>query len=182
MLFFGHLGITLGLFLVLGVFVPRLRVLIDPRYLAIGALLPDLIDKPLGRVIFVSILANGRIIGHTILFTLTIALIGVYLYKKNKDFKGIALASGSFLHLLEDQMWAQPLTFFWPLFGLSFPRDSTDYNGLEYLLNMFQKSFEPEFSQTFVAEVLGTGLITIFAVGWLKKRLCKKNLDGTREQ
>lgn len=174
MLFFGHLGITLGVFLLCSIFTPRLRTLIDLRYLAIGALLPDLIDKPLGRVIFASVLANGRIIGHTLLFSLILSLVGIYLYKKSNNCRGIALASGSFLHLLEDQMWFQPLTFFWPFFGLSFPRDSTDYTGLEYLLIMFGRSFEPEFSQTFIAEVLGIGLIAIFAVNWLKRRLSKK--------
>lgn len=178
MLLFGHLGIALGLFLVGGIFIPRLRLLIDPRYLAIGALLPDLIDKPLGRVIFASTLANGRIIGHTILFSLLLTLIGVYLYKKNRDYRGIVLVSGSFLHLLEDQMWAQPLTLFWPFFGLSFPRDFTDYTGLEYLLRMFGKSFEPELSQTFIAEVLGIGIVVIFVVNWIKKRLSGNNSDG----
>lgn len=71
--------------------------------LAIGALLPDLIDKPVGEVIFASTLANGRIIG-TLFFVLLLALIGVYVYKKRKDSRGLALASGSFFHLLEDQM------------------------------------------------------------------------------
>ncbi len=174
MLLFGPLGITLGLFLLCCIFAPRLRVLIDLRYLAIGALLPDLIDKPVGRVIFASVLANGRMIGHTMLFSLILSLVGMYLYKKSNDRRGIALASGSFIHLLEDQMWAQPLTFFWPLFGLSFPRDTTDYTGLEYLLIMLGKSFEPEFSQTFIAEILGIGLIAIFVVNWLKRRLSKK--------
>lgn len=182
MLLFGHLGITLGLFLLCSIFTPRLRVLIDPRYLAIGALLPDLIDKPLGRVLFASILANGRIIGHTMLFFLFLALIGIYLYKKNKDYRGIALASGSFLHLLEDEMWSQSLTLFWPLFGLNFPRDSMDYTGLEYLLIMFRRSFEPEFSQTFIAEILGIGIVAIFAANWLKKRLSKKDSDGIKGQ
>lgn len=80
----------------LGTFIPRLRVIIDPRYLAIGALLPDLIDKPIGRVIFASTLANGRIIGHTLLFTLLIALTGVHLYEKRKDSIRLVLASGFF--------------------------------------------------------------------------------------
>lgn len=176
MLLFGHLGITLGLFLGFGILIPRLRVLTDPRYLAIGALLPDLIDKTLGRVIFASELANGRIIGHTVLFSLFLTLIGAHLYTKNKDYRGLALASGSFLHILEDQMWAQPLTFFWPLLGLSFPKDSTEYTGLEYLVRMFEKSFEPELSQTFIAEILGIGIIAIFAASWIKRRLVKKTL------
>ena len=72
--------------------------------LEIGALLPDLIDKPVGEVIFASTIANGRIIGHTLFFVLLLALIGVYVYKKRKDSRGLALASGSFSHLLEDQM------------------------------------------------------------------------------
>ncbi len=84
MLLFGHLGITLGVYLGLGTFISRLRVIIDPRYLAIGALLPDLIDKPIGRVIFASTLANGRIIGHTLLFTLLIALTGAPVREKKR--------------------------------------------------------------------------------------------------
>jgi hypothetical protein len=34
---------------------------------------------------------------------------------------------------------------------------------------MFERSFEAEFSQTFIAEILGIGIIAIFAVNWLKK-------------
>ena len=70
MFLFGHIGVTLGVFFGLGIFIPRLKTIIDPKYLVIGALLPDLIDKPLGRVIFASTIANGRIIGHTLLFSL----------------------------------------------------------------------------------------------------------------
>ncbi|MGA9187627.1 MAG: hypothetical protein WB014_03475 [Methanosarcina sp.] len=63
-----------------------------------------MIDKPVGEVIFASTLANGRIIGHTLFFVLLLSPIGVYVYKKRKDSRGLALASGSFFHLLEDQM------------------------------------------------------------------------------
>jgi len=49
MLLFGHLGITLGVFIGLRILIPRLKSLIDLRYLVIGALLPDLIDKPIGK-------------------------------------------------------------------------------------------------------------------------------------
>lgn len=60
-------------------------------------------------------------------------------------------------------------TLLWPLFGLSFPKDSMDYTGLEYISRMFERSFEAEFSQTFIAEIPGIGIIAIFAVNWLKK-------------
>jgi membrane-bound metal-dependent hydrolase YbcI (DUF457 family) len=169
MLLFGHLGFTLGIVLGLGIIIPRLRTLIDPKYLIIGALLPDLIDKPIGRIIFSSTIANGRIIGHTLFFALLLILIGLYMYEKNKDKRALTLGIGSFFHILEDQMWAQPKTFFWPLLGLSFPKDFTRYSGMEFLLRMLEGSFEPEFSLSFITEILGAGIIVIFIIYWFKK-------------
>jgi hypothetical protein len=177
MLLFGHLGVTLGIFFGLGIFIPRLKTIVDPRYLAIGALLPDLVDKPIGRVIFASSVSNGRIIGHTLLFSFLLLLIGIYLYDKRKDIKVLSLATGAFFHLFEDQMWAQPRTFFWPLLGLSFPKDHTDYTGLEYLWKMFEHSFQLGFSGSYMPEVIGMGILVLLILFWLKKRLVKKSSD-----
>jgi membrane-bound metal-dependent hydrolase YbcI (DUF457 family) len=170
MLLFGHLGITLGIYFGLRVFVPRLRTIIDPRYLAIGALLPDLIDKPLGRVIFASTFENGRIIGHTLLLSFIFFLIGLYFYNKRRDIIVLSLASGSFFHLMVDQMWARPKTLFWPFFGLSFPKDRTDYTGIEYLFKMLRQSFEPGLSNAFIPEIIGMVVIIILTFHWLIKR------------
>ena len=60
-------------------------------------------------------------------------------------------------------------TFLWPLLGWSFPRDSIDYTGFEYFYKMLKSSFKPEFSQTFIAEIMGIGIIVIFAGSWIKK-------------
>jgi membrane-bound metal-dependent hydrolase YbcI (DUF457 family) len=133
MFIFRHIGATLGVFFGFGIFLPRLKTIIYPKYLVIGALLPDLIDKPLGRVIFASTIANGRIIGHTLLFSLLIFLIGLYLYEKRRDVRVFSLAIGSFFHLIEDHMWKTPLTLFWPLLGWSFPKNSIDNTGIWYL-------------------------------------------------
>ncbi|WP_440946663.1 metal-dependent hydrolase [Methanosarcina sp. T3] len=173
MLLFGHLGITLGIFIGLGIIIPRLKPAIDLRYLALGAILPDLIDKPIGKVIFESVFSNGRMIGHTLLFNCFLVLAGIYLYQKRKDTRALALASGSFFHILEDQVWGRPQAFLWPLLGWSFPKDNIDYTGLEYLIKMLESSFKPEFSQTFISEILGMGIIAIFAGSWIKKRLSK---------
>jgi membrane-bound metal-dependent hydrolase YbcI (DUF457 family) len=176
MLLFGHIGVTLGIFFGLGIFVPRIRTIIDPRYLAIGALLPDLIDKPLGRVIFASTFENGRIIGHTLLLSFVLFLIGLYLYNKKRDIKVLSLASGSFFHLVEDQMWAKPATLFWPFLGLSFPRDHSDYTGIEYLSNMLEKSFELELSRAFIPEIIGMVVIVMLTLHWLIKRYRQSKL------
>ncbi len=117
MLLFGHIGVTLGIFFGVAFFIPQLRTIINPTYLIIGALLPDLVDKPLGRVIFASTLENGRIVGHTLLFFLVLFLIGLYFYKKRGDIRIISLSIGSFFHLIEDNMWTNPKTLFWPLLG-----------------------------------------------------------------
>lgn len=169
MLLFGHIGVTLGIFFGLAIFIPRLRTIIDPKYLAIGALLPDLIDKPIGKLIFASTFANGRIISHTLLFVLSLFLVGLYIYEKKKDTKVLTLATGSFFHLMEDQMWATPRTLFWPILGLKFPRDHMDYTGLEYLTTMFEKSFTFHISPSYVPEILGMGIIVILVLHWLIK-------------
>ena len=175
MLLFGHLGITLGIFFGLGIFIPRLRTLIDPRYLAIGAILPDLIDKPLGEVIFASTFANGRIIGHTLLFSLLLFLIGLYMYGKRRDIRVLSLTSGSFFHLFEDQMGSDPQTFLWPLLGWSFPRGSRDYIGIEHILVMFRDSFHLEFLQNHMTEILGV------VIGFVLAYYLSKKLIGNEE-
>lgn len=176
MLLFGHLGVTLGIFFGLGIFTPRLRTLIDPRYLAIGAILPDLIDKPVGEVIFASTFSSGRIIGHTLLFSLLLFLIGLYVYEKRRDIWGLSLTSGSFLHLFEDQMGADPQTFFWPLFGWSFPRDSRDYIGLEHLMQMLMESFHLEFLQSHLTEILAVMVGFVLAFYLSKKIMGREEL------
>lgn len=181
MLLFGHIGVTLGIFVGTGLFIPRLRTIIDPRYLVIGAILPDLIDKPLGRFIFASTFANGRIFGHTLLFSLALLTIGVYLYDKRKDIRVLTLATGSFFHLMEDQMWVHPQTLLWPLLGLYFPKGNIDDTGLEYMLRMFEQSFKPELSPAFVPEILGMVVILILILYWLIDRLYKPNSKGGKK-
>lgn len=175
MLLFGHIGITLGVFLGISYFAPRLKTIIDPRYLVIGALLPDLIDKPLGYIFFASTISNGRIISHTLLFSLTLLLIGLYLYDRKSEIRVISLALGSFFHLIEDQMWRTPQTLLWPLFGWSFPKNSIDHTGFEYLLALLSKSFHFQFSESNIPEVLGMGVVIIFILFWLRNVLIKIN-------
>ncbi len=171
MLLFGHLGVTLGIFFSLGFMIPRLRKFIDFRYLALGSMLPDIIDKPLGKLIFAQTLANGRIIGHTLVFSIYLALLGFYIYRKKRNPGLLACAAGSFFHLLEDGMWSNPSTLFWPFFGWNFPRGSQDYTGLEYFIKMFKRSFEPELSLCFISELLGMVIIIFFIVSSIKKRI-----------
>ncbi|MDW7731243.1 MAG: metal-dependent hydrolase [Methanolobus sp.] len=164
MLIFGHIGITLGIFLLVGFLFPGIKPHIDYRYVAFGSLLPDLIDKPIGRVLFAESIANGRIFAHTLTFCILLFLMGYYIYKSKEDARIIIISGAAFCHLLEDWMWTQPITFFWPMFGWSFPY-GTPYRGvLDYLLTVFSRSFSPDFSLVLSFEFIGFIVILLIVV------------------
>ena len=131
MLFFGHLGITL---LIVFVVFSLLKKDIDYRFVLIGSLLPDIIDKPLGQYILGWYFQNGRIIAHTLLFLIVLTVAGVFVARKYKTGVVSALAVGTVFHLVEDQMWVVPGTLLWPLFGWEFPKLELG-NYLWYLLS-----------------------------------------------
>lgn len=153
MIFFGHIGITLLFaYLVFAVF----REKIDYRFLLVGAILPDLIDKPIGHYLLYGIFQNGRIFAHTLLFIGLLVLIALYVEKRYR-FTGISvLALGALCHLTEDQMWQAPSTLFWPAFGWQFPKlDITDYEGY-----IFDKIFHDP--SAYVPEIIGLVIIAGF--------------------
>jgi membrane-bound metal-dependent hydrolase YbcI (DUF457 family) len=89
----------------------------DLRFLALGAVLPDLIDTPIGIVGWSSFGAV-RLMSHGILFG-TLVMVAVLIFTR----RGLArkrwmlLATGVLLHLLLDAMWNIPETLWWPLLG-----------------------------------------------------------------
>jgi len=99
-----------------------LRNRIDIRLLLIASLLPDIIDKPLGQLLFKETFSNGRIFCHTLLFLILLTSIGIYLQRKYGKNWFLVLAFGSFAHLIFDQIWQIPKTLFWPLFGFAFEK------------------------------------------------------------
>jgi membrane-bound metal-dependent hydrolase YbcI (DUF457 family) len=90
---------------------------LDIRILMIGALVPDIIDKPLGFLGF----GNGRSITHTLLIFLIALFVGLYLYKNYKKTWLLAIVFGMLTHLILDSMWATSQTLLWPLYGWTFP-------------------------------------------------------------
>lgn len=95
---------------------------IDIRFLLIGSLLPDMIDKPVGQFFFTDSLSNGRIFCHTLFFLFLITFAGFYLYWRRGKIWIFALAFGIFTHLIFDQMWFESRTLLWPLFGFTFEK------------------------------------------------------------
>lgn len=113
-----HSGVTM---LILW-FVMRGNPRVDYRIVALGSLLPDLIDKPIGRVFFPDTFRSGRLFGHTLL--LNVALFCVVFFLRGRIKRTFVLVPiSSLLHLAEDGMWSHPQAFWWPLFGTAFPTD-----------------------------------------------------------
>ena len=123
-----HTGTTVAILW----FVFRGNTRLDYRLAMLGALIPDLIDKPLGRILFRERFESGRLWGHSLLVNVLIFSILFFMRGRVKR-KAVLVPIGSLLHLAEDGMWSLPRVFWWPLFGTSFPREPLDRGWLSYL-------------------------------------------------
>lgn len=140
----------------------RLSGFLDIRWLLIGSLLPDLIDKPVGNFIFSSVFHSGRIFSHTLVFLLVLSILGIWLYISKKRTWLLAIAIGVLFHLVLDFMWADPTTLLWPFFGWKFP-PFTEENVLGYWWqNLLHKPM------VFVPELIGAAVLVVF-VYWLAR-------------
>lgn len=142
----------------------RLAGCIDIRLLLIGSLLPDIIDKPLGQFFFRDTLSNGRIFCHTLLFLITVTLIGLWLYRRYTKNWLLVLAFGILTHLVFDQMWRSPRTLLWPIYGLFF--EMMDLT--EWVPNMFYALLTDP--QVYVPELVGAAVLVWFVVELVRRK------------
>ena len=107
----------------------------DLRFLALGALLPDLIDTPVGIVGWSSFSAV-RLISHGIVFG-SLVMVAVLIFTRRGPVRKrwMLLATGVLLHLLLDAMWNLPETLWWPLLGTGFASTGFSTYGA-YLLDL----------------------------------------------
>src|SRR5437879_7186189 len=106
----GHLGIGLGLAWLLST---RSSVRIDYRLILVGAILPDVIDKPLAFLLSL----EGRLWAHTFLFLFAILALSFVL-----SWRGLRLVGfGVSTHLLLDRIWIQPALGLDPPYGRNVP-------------------------------------------------------------
>lgn len=91
--------------------------MMDLRFLAFGAILPDLVDLPFGIALWDSF-RNVRLVAHSMLFASAI-LVAVLIATRRGVWRKrlILLAVGALLHLALDAMWQSPDTLWWPFFG-----------------------------------------------------------------
>ena len=125
------------------------RQWLDYRWLLLGSILPDIIDKPLGTWIFNDTISNGRIFLHTLLFLLIISVSGIILHTSKRNLALASVSAGWFLHLCLDEMWRYQQTLFWPLYGIGFSRMDTGH----WLQNIWVALFSDP--RVFIPEIIG---------------------------
>ncbi|MCK9580507.1 MAG: metal-dependent hydrolase [Methanoregula sp.] len=128
----------------------------DDRWLLpciVGAILPDLIDKPVGYLLFPTTIGYGRIYNHTLLIALLVLAIGLTIWKLKKDPGVIALGMGILSHQILDLMWRQPQSWYYPFFG-PFQAGTTK----DYFFTMLMRELNNPFERALVF-ILATGII-----------------------
>jgi inner membrane protein len=178
MLVLGHAGITLGAAALLAGAVKSghpvqsrkvswlisLGSYVDIRFLLVGSLLPDIIDKPVGQFLFRETFNNGRIFSHTLLFLILITAVGFYIYKRRRKIWLLTLAFGTFMHLVLDEMWCTPRTLFWPFLGFTFEKGEVT----NWVLNIFQQLVSNP--RIYIPELVGFLILLWFGLALLSRK------------
>ncbi|MEX0790929.1 MAG: metal-dependent hydrolase [Actinomycetota bacterium] len=125
---FWHLGMTCAI-----VFFALGARRIDYRVVLLGAVISDVIDKPIGRIFFQNQFESGRLFGHTLLVSTVLLLVIQLTLRGATARRWFILPICMLIHQVLDGMWDSPITWFWPLFGTTFEADPQDAYWLEVL-------------------------------------------------
>ena len=166
---FWHLGMTCAI-----VFFALGARRIDYRVVLLGAVISDLIDKPIGRIFLEDRFESGRLYGHTLLVA-TVVLLAIQLTLRGATARRwFILPICMLIHQVLDAMWNSPITWFWPLFGTNFEADPKDNYWLEVLTRPLDHPGD------LVRELIGLALLVYLARAYklqdpvLRRRFLRK--------
>lgn len=129
---FGHIGLTISAFSAYSWADLKFRgnrslPPIDYRFIIVGAMLPDIVDKPLGIWIWPNLVDHSlRSIAHGLLFGMIVLGIGGLLVAAGRRPSFLLLSIASLGHLILDRMWRHPAIFLWPALGWDFANEYSD--------------------------------------------------------
>lgn len=147
----------------------------DLRWVVFFALLADVVDKPLGLLVFRETINNGRVWFHSLSVNLLLSLLLVLARKP-----GVYVLA-LWLHQLCDRMWMRPWVALWPLTGAFGYRDLP-------LEDWVYSLFGP---YNVVSDIAGLAVLVAFAVryglfrrerleAWLRSGVLTPPADGAR--
>ena len=96
----------------------------DLRFLAFGAILPDLVDKPIGWAFY----DLGRVFAHTLLAPVVLLTVVMIVTRRGTARRKawLGLPIGALLHLFLDARFTEPEGFWWPFLGTTFPGEEME--------------------------------------------------------
>ncbi|GBE23900.1 hypothetical protein BMS3Bbin02_00165 [bacterium BMS3Bbin02] len=101
----------------------------DLRFLAFGALLPDIVDTPIGLLMWDSF-QSVRLVAHSLLAAVAIMVLVLIRTRRGRPRRRwMAVAVGMLLHLFLDAMWDSQQTLLWPFLGTEFSGQTYDTVG-----------------------------------------------------
>ncbi|GMQ94026.1 MAG: hypothetical protein BMS9Abin12_1508 [Acidimicrobiia bacterium] len=96
----------------------------DLRFLALGAILPNLIDAPIGALMWGTWRAP-RLWSHSLVFGSVMMVAVLVVTSRGVSRKRwMLLSTGVLMHLALDAMWADPQTLWWPFLGWEFTKSN----------------------------------------------------------
>ena len=104
---------------------------VDLRFLAFGALLPDIVEWVVGWVVSGGS-ASARLSGHSLAFTIGLLVVALVLTRRRGPARKRAVVAvvGVISHLVLDLAWIDPHLLFWPVLGPGLPAGiETDWSG-----------------------------------------------------
>jgi glucan phosphoethanolaminetransferase (alkaline phosphatase superfamily) len=163
-MFFWHIGASVG-FIRYAFRDPHM----DLRFLALGAVLSDIVDLPVA-ILFWSSYETDKLVGHSTMFAVVLMVAVLVLTRRGLWRKRlILLATGVLLHLALDAMWQSPETLWWPFFGSEFTRSGFATYGA-YVSEVVSNPW------VWVGEIVG--LVYLVAL-WRKADLSKASVRKT---
>jgi len=150
----GHVATTWGVAAVLQQNNPHLARL-DYRLLAICALLPDLIDKPLAILVFTEA-HTSQLMTHSLLFNGALLLVTLLWWRPALPY---VLAFNA--HLVLDRMWHHTESFWWPIFGWNTFWEYKFMNTPEAMVTVYW-DIVTHYPQVWVVEIIAVSLLLWF--------------------
>lgn len=105
---------------------------VDLRFLALGALLPDILEWVVGGLVASGAPASARLSGHSLAFTVGLLVVALVLTHRRgvARKRAVAMVVGVISHLVLDLAWIDPYLLFWPALGPGLPSAiETDWSG-----------------------------------------------------
>jgi len=130
--------------------------IVDVRFLAVGAVLPDLIDLTAATILGV---AHAELWGHSLVVPTVAAVVVMASTRRGRRRRAwMALIVAWLLHLVVDGMWLDAEVLFWPVFGL----DIVGETGLPFWELAWQRAVSDPWR--WVLEAIGLAYLVWLAV------------------